>query len=323
MHRITVAICTWNRADLLDQTLNRMRQLIIPDDLKWELLVVNNNSTDHTEEVIERNATSLPIRKLFERTPGLSNARNRAIDEARGELIAWTDDDVLVDTGWLSAAVAAARQYPEAGAFGGPIEPWFPIPPNPDLVSAFPALGRGLCGIDYNMGEGLLPGPDPIHGANMIFRTSHLHGLRFSTELGARPGTITSNGQKVEISIGGGEEIDFISRLRARGSGVVWVPTMRVQHYVDPRRATVSYLSRGYFEAGRLMIRERGIPDGTRLMGVPRWLLRKWVEACLKLCRDRLWGRRVDALTWLRKGRYYQGMVLGCRDMATRSRQEN
>jgi glucosyl-dolichyl phosphate glucuronosyltransferase len=317
---ITVAICTWNRADLLDQTLAGMRQLRIPDGVAWELLVVNNNSTDHTEAVIDCHIKELPIRRLFEPTPGKSHAANRVLAEARGEIILWTDDDVLVDSEWLSAAVGAARRHPEAGAFGGPIEPWFPTPPDPDLISAFPALGRGLCGIGYDLSEGPLPAPKPIHGANMILRRSRLHGLRFSTELGPRPGMIASDGGTIEISMGGGEEIDFITRLRTQAADVVWVPTMRVRHYVDPRRATIPYLSRGYFEGGRLMIRERGIPEGTRLAGVPRWLLRQWAEACLKRCYNRLWGRRVDALIWLQKSCYYHGMVLGCRDQIRAAR---
>jgi len=79
MGYITVAICTWNRARLLDQTLNHMRNLQIPPDVDWELLVVNNNCTDQTDTVIERYEGDLPIRRLFEARPGLSHARNRAL----------------------------------------------------------------------------------------------------------------------------------------------------------------------------------------------------------------------------------------------------
>lgn len=75
---LTVAICTWNRAALLDWTLARMRELRIPDGVEWELLIVNNNCTDQTDAVIARHAGVLPIRRIFEVNPGLSNARNRA-----------------------------------------------------------------------------------------------------------------------------------------------------------------------------------------------------------------------------------------------------
>ena len=101
---VSVVICTWNRAGLLDQTLARMRELHVPAGLAWELLVVNNNCTDDTDAVAARHRGHLPLRPVREPTPGLSNARNKGLAEARGELILWTDDDVRVDPGWLAAA---------------------------------------------------------------------------------------------------------------------------------------------------------------------------------------------------------------------------
>src|SRR5437899_2703201 len=101
--RVTVVICTWNRARLLDRTLTAMRRLRIPEATQWELLVVNNNCTDDTDEVIEKHLTHLPIRRLVEPEQGHSNARNRALTVATGDLILWTDDDVEVDPEWLLA----------------------------------------------------------------------------------------------------------------------------------------------------------------------------------------------------------------------------
>ena len=80
---VTVAICTWNRAKLLDRTLTQMHQLRIPADVEWELLIVNNNCTDETDPIIARHETALPIRRLFEPNPGLSNARNCAVDKRK------------------------------------------------------------------------------------------------------------------------------------------------------------------------------------------------------------------------------------------------
>src|SRR3954466_10143738 len=108
---VSVAICTWNRAENLDQTLAGLRGLHVPADVEWELLVVNNNSTDATEEVIARHTAQLPLRRLFERKQGLSNARNCAAAAARGDLLLWTDDDVLVDPDWLAVYVDSARRW--------------------------------------------------------------------------------------------------------------------------------------------------------------------------------------------------------------------
>src|SRR3970040_3346 len=123
--RLTVAICTWNRSHILDQALTEMHGLDVPSGVEWELLVVNNNCTDNTDEVIDRHTRFLPIRRLHEPTPGKSHALNRAVGESRGEYILWTDDDVLVNRSWMVAYVEAFRRNPEAAFFGGPIEPLF------------------------------------------------------------------------------------------------------------------------------------------------------------------------------------------------------
>jgi glycosyltransferase involved in cell wall biosynthesis len=311
--RVTVAICTWNRARLLDQTLAAMHRLIIPDSVEWELLVVNNNCSDQTDEVIAAHAGALPIRRLFEPTAGKSHAANRAIDEASGDLILWTDDDVLVDEGWLAALIAAARRHPDAGGFGGPIDPWFPVPPDPALVAAFPALERGFCGLDHEADEGPSPEDKPIWGANMAFKRAAVEGIRFDPSLGPSPKLLRSGGKERLISIGGGEEEEFIARLRERGDKIVWVPTMQVRHYVAPERMTLEYLCSLYIDAGRNSIRLTGVPSGPRCFGIPRWLLRQWLEASLRYTFHRLSTSQTSALTWLRQRCYFEGMIQECR----------
>ena len=88
-----------------------------------ELLVVNNNCTDRTDDVIRSFENRLPIRRAFEPTPGQSNARNRIVAEATGDYILWTDDDVTVSPDWLVAYAEAFRARPAGGLFGGPIVP--------------------------------------------------------------------------------------------------------------------------------------------------------------------------------------------------------
>src|SRR5262249_32999269 len=123
--RLTIAICTWNRCEWLRKTLEGFSAVDIPVATEWEILVVNNNCTDQTDQVIRAYEGRLPIRRVFEPRPGLSHARNRAVTQATGKYILWTDDDVTVCTGWLAAYVDAFRRWPDAAVFGGPIEPWF------------------------------------------------------------------------------------------------------------------------------------------------------------------------------------------------------
>lgn len=310
---VTVAICTWNRATLLDQTLAAMANLIIPSGIEWELLVVDNNGTDNTDEVVARHSRRLPLRMLREERKGKSNAANLALDSSAGELILWTDDDVLVEPEWLTRFAEAADRHPEAAIFGGVIDPWFPEPPDPELVAAFPALANGFCGLDHGIEEGPLPADAQVWGANMGFRRSAVAGIRFDTTLGPSPMAITTNGRTSHLSVGGGEEVRFIRSVQERGGEVVWVPSMRLRHYVAPERMRLGYLSASYTEKGRILVRESGVPSGPRLLGTPRWVLKKWLEARARSATCLWSGRRIEGLTWLRKACYYQGIFHECR----------
>ena len=85
--RIDVAICTWNRSRLLAPTLERLRELEVPQHVDWQVIVVDNNCTDDTAATLQRFAGRLPLRTTFEPRPGHSNARNRAVAEATGDLV--------------------------------------------------------------------------------------------------------------------------------------------------------------------------------------------------------------------------------------------
>src|SRR5215469_16098458 len=125
---VTVAICTFNRADSLRLTLDTLVAMRIPSNLAWELVIVNNNSTDHTDHVISEYVGRLQVRPEFEHKTGKSYALNRAADVAKGEYIVWIDDDVLADSGLLMAYVEAFRRWPEATIFGGRNKPKYEAP---------------------------------------------------------------------------------------------------------------------------------------------------------------------------------------------------
>jgi glycosyltransferase involved in cell wall biosynthesis len=296
--RITVAICTWNRCELLRQTLHRLTEIRVPAGLSWELIVVNNNCSDRTNDVATAYMAALPLRLVFEPQPGLSNARNRSIAEARGDYIAWIDDDVLVSGDWLAALAEAADRFPEAHAFGGPIEPWFPVPPDPELAAAFPAVANGFCGLDYGQTEMPLRPGKPIYGANMVFAREAIQGLRFNPALGTREG-----------SGGSDEDVEFLAQVTSRGGAVVWVPRLRVKHYVDPKRMTLAYLRRFYYDRGRTAIQRGGSDDMPRLLGAPRWCWRSLVLHFMRYMVLRGTPMRRQALVSFREYHYVRGQL--------------
>ena len=183
----------------------------------------------------------------------------------------WTDDDVQVDRSWLVEFVAAARRHPEAAAFGGPIAPWFPIAPDPLLLEVFECLRMGFCGLDLNRPEGPLPADAPVvaYGANFATRLDRLHSIRFNPALGPGPG----------ITGGGYDEVTFLRQLQKAGETIVWCPTMRVRHYVEPNRMSLAYLEAFQEQKGYEDAILRGQPYPNMWRGAPRWLWAQYATA--------------------------------------------
>ena len=266
--KVTVAICTWNRAKLLDQTLAEMRKLRIPDGVEWELLVVNNNCTDDTDAVIARYNGSLPIRRLLETKQGHSNARNCAVDAASGDLLLWTDDDVLVDGEWLAEYANAAVERPDAAFFGGMIEPWFEdAPPDwlrrslPDIEIAYAVRDLGPQTFYFS------PGRIPF-GASFAIRTKVQRAFRFDPSLGRK-----------KHGMLGGDETTVINAMLAAGHKGVWLPKARLRHFIPRDRQTIRYLRAFYEAQGFAMQRDVEPCQNGSLFGRPRWLWRAWVAS--------------------------------------------
>lgn len=269
--KLTVVICTWNRCELLRFTLDRLAQIVVPPGIIWELLVVNNNSTDATDEVIASFAGRLPIRGLFEPTAGKSHALNRAVSEAAGDYIVFTDDDVLVHRDWLAAYVSAFRRWPEAVVFGGPIEPWFPTPPPDWLQRTFPQIKYAFGALDLGAEPRPLGGDDVPFGANMAVRGREQRANPYDPSLGPRPGS----GLR-------GEEITLAKRFLAQGATGWWVPDARVQHYVPPERMTIRHVRKWYTGWGEYLSTLPSPLRSRMLAGRPLWLWRQAVESELR-----------------------------------------
>ena len=290
--KVSVAICTYNRAELLDRTLAGMHNLVIPEGVEWELLVVDNHSTDRTADVIARNAERLPIRRFFEPQEGKSFAANRALSQAGGDLILWTDDDVLVGPTWLSEYVRAARDWPDAGFFGGTVDPWFEREPPAWIREHF--IVRGPYAVNQFGPEirPMLPAESP-HGANMAVRTRVARQFPYNERLGPFKRQYLP-----------GEDGDLVVRMRKAGHTGVWVGTAAVKHFISAERLTQDYIRDWYRGHGRtLAIRARAKAE-KRIWGVPRWAIRRWIESSCKACffavftgRSAKWAKAyVDAL---------------------------
>jgi glycosyltransferase involved in cell wall biosynthesis len=283
--KITVAICTWNRCALLKETLEQVARLAIPSEVDWQLLVVNNNSTDATSQVLASFDSRLPLHSVLEPNPGLSNARNRAVVEATGDYILWTDDDVLVDEGWLTAYCEAFVRWSEAAIFGGNIKPWFEGSPPTWLERVWPQVASAYASRD--LGEQSVPLSHTVlpFGANFAVRTNEQRKYPYDPQLGVRPDSII-----------GGEETTVIRSMMADGIKGRWVPDARVRHYIPASRQTILYL-RNYFRGyGEYCAFQNTSSSEPAIFGAPRWL---WREAVAREARYRLRRHFAQPEVWI------------------------
>jgi glycosyltransferase involved in cell wall biosynthesis len=265
----TVAICTWNHAQLLRQTLHQFLQLRQPGDVSWELIVVNNNCTDHTDAVIAEYTSRLPIRRVFQSKPGLSNARNAAVAAAAGSFILWTDDDVLVSPGWLEAYAAALRKNPHVDIMGGPIEPWFEGNPPHWLARSIDVVAGAYAVRDTASSSGPFGGDNLPYGANMAIRRTRQLEFPFDPALGRSQGNML-----------GCEELDVMKQILGAGGHGVWVPEARVRHFISRSRQSLGYLWR-YWRGNGLTAASIATNRGRfRVLGNPGWL---WAQAASSL----------------------------------------
>lgn len=233
---LTVCICTWNRARLLDLTLDSFFKLQIPKNIEWELLIVNNNCNDETDEVIAKHAVKLPIRRLFEAHPGKSYALNHAIREAKGEYILWTDDDALVDPNWVRAYAEAFSRWPDASIFGGPVKPWFSTdPPNWLNEETLPSLASIYAIVDYGEEYSELTYGKLPYGVNMAVRHKEQSDYLYDTNIGPRPNS--------ELR---GEETALMIEMLKDGAKGRWVSEAVVNHYVPQERLTTRFIRKYY-----------------------------------------------------------------------------
>lgn len=309
--KITVILCTYNRCQLLRKALDGITASTLPDSVEWEVLVVDNNSSDHTREVVEDFCKRYPghVRYLFERQPGKSHALSAGIRDARGDVLAFTDDDVTFEPTWLHNLTSPLRNGKYAGV-GGRILLQYPNSPpawlpheGPDERLPFPS---------FDFGPEARELTEPLFGASMAFRKEVFdkYGL-FRTDLGPSPNSDTPDCN---------EDVEFTNRLIAAGEKLYYEPSAVVYHPIPENRLHKQYFLKWWFDKGRADIRAVGVEPGTKyyIEGVPLYLCRRlavwilrWMVALKPSrrfsCKLRAWtiaGKILEC--YRRSGRVYQ-----------------
>jgi glucosyl-dolichyl phosphate glucuronosyltransferase len=232
---VTVAVCTYNRPALLRQTLRTLLDQDCPASY-FEVLVVDNNSPPGTREVVEEFGARPGLRYVLETQQGLSHARNRAIDEARGTILAYADDDVIAARDWLRHLVAGFEGPEKAriGAIGGTVVPLF-LEGCPPWASYWE--------LPMKLTETLAPLADNVFpmGASMAFPMWIFAEVgRFRPDLG-----------RLGKSLLAGEEAELMGRIQRAGYQVWFAPDSVLQHVMPASRLTLGYVCRNAFDSAR------------------------------------------------------------------------
>ena len=267
MNSVSIIICTYNRSASLRQTFESLCQLQPPAVDRWEILLIDNNSTDDTKDICRQYQTRLPIRYIFEKQQGLSFARNRALDEAASDFIVFTDDDVDFDPAWLVRLLAAARAHPECIFFGGRIFPRNEIEPPAWMTKYSRELLSGIT-MHYDLGDTMRPlvKNETAYGASMAFpKKAFANGLRFRVELGRIGKHMTVH-----------EDVVLMQELIAAGGSGLYVPDAILYHRNAKNRLTEKYVRKWFIGAGITDVRLGKMEAGAHsLFGAPRYLWRQ------------------------------------------------
>ncbi|MBE9110805.1 glycosyltransferase family 2 protein [Nodosilinea sp. LEGE 07298] len=254
---LSVVICTYNGEQRLPLVLDCLLAQLGTEQLAWEVIVVDNNSTDGTAQVVETYQQywpqDVPLRYAFEPRQGAGYARQHAIQIARSPLVGFLDDDNHPALGWVLAAHRFGLAHPQAGAFGSRIRGDFETtpPPNFDRIGAMLALTeRGSEPLIYDPKQKVLP-----PGAGLVVRrqawlNSVPEQLSLADNIGFRAA---------------GEDLEVVIYMQRHGWEIWYNPAMRVKHDIPASRFERDYLLRLFRGIG--LSRHR-----TRMLSVARWL---------------------------------------------------
>ena len=225
---LTVLVCTHNRADLLRGALESLEDQSLART-RFEVLVVDNASTDATSTVVAECATRarIDIRCVRETELGLDAARNRGIREAAGEIVAFLDDDARARYDWAAEVLEGFRRH-DAPILGGRVELIWEVP-RPVWFSD--ALLRYLIHCDYGPEVVAVTSPPWLYGTNVAFRKSLFH------EIGLFRLDLDRKGE----SLMGGGDTELFKRAHARGNRILYLPSLVVQHLVPAWRLTRAF----------------------------------------------------------------------------------
>jgi glucosyl-dolichyl phosphate glucuronosyltransferase len=286
--KISVVLCTYNNAESLKETLKDIRRNVC-DSANVELLVVDNNSTDHSKQVIteQLEAFPFPAEYLFEPTQGLSHARNTGLNNARGEYILFTDDDAAIPTNWVAEYLKVIKQEQPDCLFSKIAILWDKPKPEWFINAYLPYFVH----LDY--GERSLTISDKEHeffGKNFCVRTLLLKKMGgFNPKLG-RCGT----------KLVAGEETAIYKYLISARKKVIYFPDAQVGHRLKDREYELTNMIKMYTDSAYTTFTLSKMYSTKKIFGRPFYPLKSAIvglsTSALKLVKESLLRQKNERL---------------------------
>lgn len=236
---ISIIIPTRNRSKFLTDTLS---SLIMPSAIcHLEFIIIDNGSTDSTQDIVTKFSRDSPhsVRYVYEPTPGLHVCRNLGAQLARGNILAYLDDDVVIHKSWITSILESFKLYPDLALLGGPCLPqWSTAPPSWILQLKHPCGTNGwilseLSLIDLNESKLSKCSPYHIFGCNFIVRKKIIFDAG-----GFHPDGMPNN----LIKFRGDGETHISDYILMNNLNCMWHPLCSIQHCVPSSRLTKSYI---------------------------------------------------------------------------------
>jgi glycosyltransferase involved in cell wall biosynthesis len=300
---ISIVISTYNRCGLLEGALRALLSQT-PADVAYEILAVDNNSTDQTRSLVDGLAKRNPekLKYIFEPKQGLSYGRNTGIAAAKAPIIAFTDDDVRVAADWVWRIKTAFEANPDIDFLGGRVVPRWPAEPPPWLTKAnwspLALLDYGDSAFDVDSGKQLC-----LIGANFAFRRRAFEKV----------GLFKTDFQRVKDGVGSLEDHEILLRLwRVRSRGL-YLPELVATAEIEPDRMTKQYHRKWHTSHGRFYAALHSDEvERSKLgnwFGVPAHLYRQVLSDLAGWLGARIRRQPAEAFTRELGLRYFSGFV--------------
>lgn len=226
---LSILVATWNRGNAISETLASFEGLNA-SGIRWEVIVIDNASTDNTGETLKSFTDRLPLVALHEPEQGKNRALKRGMGNARGDLFVFTDDDVIADPKWIFEFHQAAKRWPQDNIFAGRIIPRYPEY-TPAWIHNLDRRKRIVSFGEYHPQSVEGPVPNSPAGGNMAIRRKIFDEFQFSERIGP-------NGKQYAM----GSESELLIRLQEAGNRFIYVPTAKVDHLIREDQVTLKWL---------------------------------------------------------------------------------